>query len=104
MIDNLLYNLPRAKSPEASLQQYCGSLPPLITTNGFSLLTLHRPSNVDDPVVLKRLLEVLVELGRDIPLIWPLHPRTSGQIEKHGLGRYLEGPELVTIPPAGYLP
>jgi UDP-N-acetylglucosamine 2-epimerase (non-hydrolysing) len=103
MIDNLLYNLPRARSPEETLREHRPDIAAKELAGEFGLLTLHRPSNVDDPVVLETLLGVLQELGRETPLIWPLHPRTKGQIETHALGHYLSGGEIIPVPPVGYL-
>jgi len=42
----------------------------------YGLLTLHRPSNVDDPAVLRALLDTLDQIARDMPLAFPVHPRT----------------------------
>jgi UDP-N-acetylglucosamine 2-epimerase (non-hydrolysing) len=74
----------------------------------FVLLTLHRPSNVDDPGVLRPLLEVLSEVGRDVPVLFPAHPRTLGKLQKFGLGGLVRpgtptGPGVWILPPAGYL-
>lgn len=71
---------------------------------GFALLTLHRPSNVDDPAVLARLLEAVVEVSRRLPVVAPLHPRTKSRVEEFGLGSMLEAAECVRVlPPLGYL-
>ncbi len=53
--------------------------------NGYGVVTLHRPSNVDDPVVLERLCGILEALARRIPLAFPIHPRTRKQLERTGL-------------------
>ena len=42
----------------------------------YGVVTLHRPSNVDDPAILRELLALLVELSDEMPLIFPIHPRT----------------------------
>jgi UDP-N-acetylglucosamine 2-epimerase (non-hydrolysing) len=52
---------------------------------GYGLVTLHRPSNVDDAGTLARLLDLLEELGRRLPLVFPVHPRTRASAERHGL-------------------
>lgn len=59
---------------------------PLLKDNQFTLLTLHRPSNVDYSEVLSSLVHFLIhEIKRDIPLIWPMHPRAEKQLELFGL-------------------
>jgi len=70
---------------------------------GFAVLTLHRPSNVDDPAVLERLLQVLAQISQDIPLLFPMHPRTAARIEQAGLQQLLEQAQIFTLPPLGYL-
>lgn len=51
----------------------------------YLVLTLHRPSNVDDPQQLGKLLEVLENCSKDLPVIFPAHPRTKNNIEKFGI-------------------
>jgi UDP-N-acetylglucosamine 2-epimerase (non-hydrolysing) len=65
----------------------------------YALVTLHRPSNVDDPVVLKPILEALEEISKLIPVIFPIHPRTAKRIHEFGLS--LNG--IRTTDPLGYL-
>jgi len=49
---------------------------------GYGLVTLHRPANVDRPESFRPLLEALVEISREIPLVFPVHPRTRAQIDE----------------------
>lgn len=51
----------------------------------FALVTMHRPSNVDDPAFLRELLEALTTIGRELPIIFPIHPRTRQRIADFGL-------------------
>lgn len=92
MIDTLYRNLERAvpagRTLGAALPQY-------------AVLTLHRPSNVDDPATLAALLDVVGEINRRLPVVMPLHPRTRGSIEKFGFTARLDG--LRILPPVGYL-
>jgi UDP-N-acetylglucosamine 2-epimerase (non-hydrolysing) len=74
-----------------------------VIDSGFAFVTLHRPSNVDDPVKLEALLEALTEISREISLVFPLHPRTRAMIAKAGLDRLLGGSAIVAAPPLGYL-
>jgi UDP-N-acetylglucosamine 2-epimerase (non-hydrolysing) len=70
---------------------------------GFGFVTLHRPSNVDDPVKLKRLVEALVDIARKIRLVFPLHPRTRAKITNAGLDRLHGESGIVTTSPLSYL-
>jgi UDP-N-acetylglucosamine 2-epimerase (non-hydrolysing) len=97
MIDTLRYNLPHAVPAQISLAQAGCSSP------DFGLVTLHRPSNVDDPEVLTRLLKVLAQISRRTPLLFPLHPRTESCIAAAGLDELLAGSAITTMPPQGYL-
>jgi UDP-N-acetylglucosamine 2-epimerase (non-hydrolysing) len=51
----------------------------------FATLTLHRPSNVDDPDVLAGLVQVLADIARELPIVFPIHPRTRKMVEHAGL-------------------
>lgn len=102
MIDTLFHNLPRA----VPVAQVVASAPdPSLFSGaqGFALTTLHRPANVDDPTVLRRLVEALRELSERVPLIFPIHPRTAGRIRDAGVTAVLDSPRILTLPPLGYL-
>jgi UDP-N-acetylglucosamine 2-epimerase (non-hydrolysing) len=71
------------------------------TLRQYAVLTLHRPSNVDDPTTLAALLDVIGEINRTLPVVMPLHPRTRCNIEKFGLSAKLDS--LHILPPVGYL-
>jgi UDP-N-acetylglucosamine 2-epimerase (non-hydrolysing) len=97
MIDTLIRHRERA---EASRILETLRLAP----GGYAVLTLHRPSNVDDPVVLTKLLDVLEVILVDQPLVFPVHPRTRQKLEQFGLGtRVAAQPELRLVDPVGYL-
>ncbi|NBC47162.1 MAG: UDP-N-acetylglucosamine 2-epimerase (non-hydrolyzing), partial [Gammaproteobacteria bacterium] len=100
MIDTLLYNRPRASRPADLLAGLPGG-ERMLGEKGYGLLTLHRPSNVDEPEVLRRLLSVLRELSAELPLVFPVHPRTRARIDAAGLGDQLDG--ILTLSPLGYL-
>lgn len=51
----------------------------------YGVVTLHRPANVDDPAVLKRICRALLSISRKIPLVFPVHPRTQKTLEQSGL-------------------
>jgi UDP-N-acetylglucosamine 2-epimerase (non-hydrolysing) len=73
----------------------------------YATLTLHRPSNVDDPQTLEEILDALGEIARDIPFVFPVHPRTRKMIEQFGFGHRFSRaarPEgLWMTEPLGYL-
>ncbi|WP_431283289.1 non-hydrolyzing UDP-N-acetylglucosamine 2-epimerase [Humitalea sp. 24SJ18S-53] len=73
-------------------------LPAGLMLGGYGLVTLHRPSNVDDPAVLAALLAALGDAARHIPLVWPVHPRTAQR-----LGDTPLPPGVMRLPPQGYL-
>jgi UDP-N-acetylglucosamine 2-epimerase (non-hydrolysing) len=101
MIDTLRYNLQRAVPAAETLTRY--GVPAAWARNGFAVLTLHRPSNVDEPGMLRSLLGAIRELSRRVPVAFPMHPRTRAKIEQHGLGSVLEAESILKLPPLGYL-
>ncbi|MBT0960613.1 non-hydrolyzing UDP-N-acetylglucosamine 2-epimerase [Denitromonas iodatirespirans] len=101
MIDTLIANRHKAVAPEQLLAQ--AGLDPHRIADGFGVVTLHRPSNVDDAAMLRRLIETLHTVSRKLPLIFALHPRTRKNIEAHGLSSLLEAPGFLILPPQGYL-
>jgi UDP-N-acetylglucosamine 2-epimerase (non-hydrolysing) len=75
-----------------------------IQPRGYALLTLHRPSNVDDHAVFARLLDALGEIQRELSIIFPIHPRTRKVLESSALGQRVAAmKQLRMIDPAGYL-
>lgn len=102
MIDTLRASLPRATPPEQTLAA-APNPTEFLGGTGYGVLTLHRPSNVDDPVALTRLLTALNELSDQLPLVFPVHPRTRSVIEKAGLSALLDHPRFCCLPPLGYL-
>jgi UDP-N-acetylglucosamine 2-epimerase (non-hydrolysing) len=76
----------------------------------YAVLTLHRPANVDDPVVLRQLLECLGEVSKSLPILFPIHPRSKERVQSFGLGACLREDStrpatsgIVPIPPLSYL-
>jgi UDP-N-acetylglucosamine 2-epimerase (non-hydrolysing) len=66
----------------------------------FGLVTLHRPSNVDDPKRLAGLIQALVRVSDDLPLVFPVHPRTALRLKESGMNP--PGSGIRWIPPLGY--
>ena len=70
----------------------------------YGLLTLHRPSNVDDHKILERLCQALIRMSQKIPLVFPIHPRTRKNIESLQLMPALEKEEgLIISEPINYI-
>ena len=75
-----------------------------ITPGDYVLVTLHRPSNVDDPVQLTRLCEAIVALAKEYPVVFPVHARTRKRLEATDDGGHLLGsPDIRVSGPLGYL-
>ena len=95
MIDSLLKHLPRTKE---------STIGDDLQLNEYAVVTLHRPSNVDDPKTFKRILHSLEMIGDRIPVIFPVHPRTFKMIAELGFtDRLLNAKGLWPINPLGYL-
>ena len=105
MIDTLIYCLERAVPAETTLAEMGAStgLMAAAKQRGFGFVTLHRPSNVDDPVTLKGLVEALVVISRELSLVFPLHPRTKAVIFAAGLQSILDEASILVTPPLSYL-
>jgi UDP-N-acetylglucosamine 2-epimerase (non-hydrolysing) len=97
MIDTLLTHRGRAR--ELDVPQRYGLSP-----RGYGLLTLHRPSNVDDSTVFERLIEGVGTIARELPIIFPVHPRTRPVVERSvAAARLVEEGRLRLVDPLGYL-
>lgn len=76
-----------------------------LEASGYAVVTLHRPSNVDDPNVLEALCDILQEISREVPLVFPVHPRTRKKLEETHLLASLGNSERLLLPePMSYLP
>ncbi len=70
----------------------------------YGVITLHRPSNVDDQEVLKQICHTFMRMSQKIPLIFPIHPRTRKNLEQNGLLSSLkESPGLHPVEPLNYM-
>ncbi|MFH1028095.1 MAG: UDP-N-acetylglucosamine 2-epimerase (non-hydrolyzing) [Pseudomonadota bacterium] len=97
MIDTLVRMLPEAA---AQWDNLAGKLK--IVDDPYLLVTLHRPSNVDEPVMLAQIMAALDELSEQIQVLFPIHPRTRARIAASGLTFRGNG-RLQLIDPIGYL-
>ena len=92
MIDTLVRLLPQAEKPAKEDLEIDEGL-------GFALVTLHRPSNVDDAKALGEIIDTLHTLSKEMQVVFPIHPRTAGRMKELGLNT--EG--LTMCGPLGYL-
>jgi UDP-N-acetylglucosamine 2-epimerase (non-hydrolysing) len=97
MIDSLVYFLDKANGsailPQLELQP-----------QNYALVTLHRPSNVDDPENFLKIITAFEEIQRHLPIIFPIHPRTKKNIKQFGLEEKVKSlKNLRLISPVGYL-
>ena len=94
MIDTLVKLLPSAERRWTDLRAS-------LDLSAYALVTLHRPSNVDDPATLREIMLGLNDLARDLPVVFPVHPRTQRRIAAFGLADMTH--RLRLLPPLGYL-
>jgi UDP-N-acetylglucosamine 2-epimerase (non-hydrolysing) len=78
MVDSLRHNLEEALEADTLQRLEIGA-------ERFALVTLHRPANVDDDEKLGEILAALTEISKDLPLYWPVHPRTRNKLNGIGL-------------------
>ena len=96
MIDSLFYSLKLAEN--STIRKDLS-----LDGKDYAVLTLHRPSNVDEKETFAELLDALVEIGEKIPVIFPAHPRTKSNIEKFGFTKKIQNSNIKFIEPLGYL-
>jgi UDP-N-acetylglucosamine 2-epimerase (non-hydrolysing) len=83
MIDTLAHELPKARA--LGIPATLG-----LEAASYALVTMHRPSNVDDPAALERLLVLLRGMSARLPMVFPVHPRTRRAAQEAGLSALLE--------------
>jgi len=89
MIDTLLYYMKKVWLNGADEAEY-------------AVVTLHRPSNVDDKDTFERISKAMNRIAKSIPIIFPVHPRTRRQIKRFGFEKYYNG-NIKLLDPLGYL-
>lgn len=103
MIDTLHHNLERATPVKQSLTNAGLTSAAINQLKRYAVVTLHRPSNVDDKEKLASLLTTLRAVSERIPLIFPLHPRTRANCARFGVENLLASEHVIILPPLGYL-
>ncbi len=97
MIDTLVAN--RKKAEGSDVLSKLG-----LDAKDYAVITLHRPSNVDDMETFAQIITAFEEIQKDIKLVFPIHPRTRNNIKSTELGKRVEAMEgLVLLDPVGYL-
>jgi len=91
MIDTLFFQLANLKEESR------------IAEGKYAVVTMHRPSNVDDRETLEGMLEALLVIAEDMPVIFPAHPRTAKNMEAFGLMEKLKGANFRILPPLPYM-
>jgi UDP-N-acetylglucosamine 2-epimerase (non-hydrolysing) len=91
MVDSLLHCLPAARHSDFAARASAGS--------SAVIVTLHRPTNVDDPARLAAIIAALADIARERPVIFPAHPRTASRLEEAGI----DLGQVRLLPPVGYL-
>lgn len=100
MIDTLCKH--RSMAKELGLMDQLGLEP-----GGYATMTLHRPSNVDDRATLQGILDALSTITKEVPIVFPIHPRTRKMVENFGLDGYFKNGSgkkgIRCVEPLGYL-
>jgi len=103
MIDSLDRHLPKARA--STVLERLG-----LTADAFALVTLHRPSNVDEPETLRGILEALRDVASEVPVLFPAHPRTVKMMRAHDLDALVDVDggigkpgAIAVVEPVGYV-
>jgi UDP-N-acetylglucosamine 2-epimerase (non-hydrolysing) len=97
MIDSLFNQLKRAEL--STVREDLG-----VAGRDYATLTLHRPSNVDEPQTFRRILDALEQIGKRLPIIFPVHPRTRARLTGFGFTESVKrAGSLHLVEPLGYL-
>lgn len=96
MIDSLLGHLKLAE--QSDVRARIG-----VEAKKYAVLTLHRPSNVDEKAVFSGVLEALLAISQRLPIIFPVHPRTRAKIDEFGLADAIARSDIKLVEPLGYI-
>jgi len=103
MIDSVVFG--RSNAPRGASTLQALKVCPTIWSHplGYGVVTLHRPSNVDNPETLRALLGVIGEVASSLPVVFVLHPRTRNNMQRFGLMELVDPTRIALLPPQGYL-
>jgi len=94
MIDSLLHQVGRIRHDPTSAAWH--------TERPYGVVTLHRPSNVDDAPTLRGILEAIATIAATLPVVFPVHPRTRKKMDEFGLAGILGGAAVTLVDPMPY--
>ena len=97
MVDNLLFQAEKLTAVDTSGFETAAFK---AANPRYGVVTLHRPSNVDDATTMTRIAGALKAISSELPLIFPVHPRTRGNLEKFGIDL---GPNVTLVGPRAYM-
>ncbi|MDO4905425.1 MAG: UDP-N-acetylglucosamine 2-epimerase (non-hydrolyzing) [Lautropia sp.] len=100
MIDNLFYQIDRLHAEPGNSGRSAAVRRTLGSNTRYGVVTMHRPANVDDPENLRGIVATLRMLAEDLPLVFPIHPRTRTRLDAHNIDL---GPNIHTTPPLSYM-
>jgi UDP-N-acetylglucosamine 2-epimerase (non-hydrolysing) len=101
MVDNVVYQLDRLSNRDSSRSAAADFKERALAKRGrYGVVTLHRPSNVDNPATMARIGTALREIATELPLIFPLHPRTRRNMTAMGIDL---GPNVTLVGPQAYM-
>ncbi len=96
MIDTLLKH--KKSAQKSAVHKKLG-----IKKGNYALITLHRPSNVDTKEMLSKLIEMVSNISKKIPIVFPVHPRTRKNISSFNLEKKIQNKDIIITEPQGYL-
>jgi UDP-N-acetylglucosamine 2-epimerase (non-hydrolysing) len=101
MVDNVLYQAEKLSRTDTSGYETSAFKVQHTADGGrYGVITLHRPSNVDNADMMARIGGALTEIASDLPLIFPVHPRTRANLDKFGIDL---GPNITLVGPQAYM-
>jgi UDP-N-acetylglucosamine 2-epimerase (non-hydrolysing) len=98
-VGNVMIDTLRRFLPVATLDRIRDRV--AVEADHYAVVTLHRPSNVDQPDVFRQLLGVMKTIGGELPVVFPVHPRTRARLTEMGFD--LNGSGLLLTEPLGYV-
>lgn len=102
MVDNVLYQAEKmARTDTSGFETDALKKQALAKGGRYGVITMHRPSNVDDAEMMTKIAGALKEIATELPLIFPVHPRTRNNLEKFGIDM---GPNISLMGPQAYMP
>lgn len=96
MVDNVLYQADKLARSAAEFETSAFKR----RHRRYGVVTLHRPSNVDDAGMMSRIGGALKDIGAELPLLFPVHPRTRANLDKFGIDL---GPNITLVGPQAYM-